>query len=114
MTIDRAALVRLEEMTGDRAFVQELLEEFIDDVRARVAELTAADATAPDRELIRRHAHTLKSSAANVGATSLSARSRALEAAADVADAATMTDLIDAVAAAATDAVRALEDLDDW
>jgi CheY-like chemotaxis protein len=113
--IDVAALRRLEEMAGDRGFVDELLQEFRQDVRIRTGELeaTSGDDHA-DLTVVRRHAHTLKSSAANVGATTLSARARDLEVAAGAEDRAGVARMLPGLLAAADEALHGLDALDGW
>jgi signal transduction histidine kinase len=78
--LDPAALVRVQEIAGDAEFVHELSGQFRRDAADRVARLQALDPTAFDE--VRLHAHTLKSSAAQLGATALSEQARALEQAA--------------------------------
>jgi signal transduction histidine kinase/DNA-binding response OmpR family regulator len=109
--IDPAALARLTELTGDQDFVRSLLTEF----RAEAADLldqVRAAATARPEEA-RRPAHSLKSSAANVGAMALAAVAADVEAAAnDRAD--RLPQLVESLAAEVERAVVALEGLDEW
>lgn len=78
--LDPAGLARLLEITGgDQAFVDELVDTFIDDAGAQLADLDAAVA-AGDTEGLVRPAHSLKSSADNVGAVTLRDLARQLEA----------------------------------
>ena len=79
MTLDPNAMARLLEITGgDQGFVDELVDTFVEDATAQIASLRlAADAGSVDA--IVRPAHSLKSNAANVGATVLEELSRALE-----------------------------------
>ena len=80
MTLDPAAMTRLLEITGgDQGFVDELIDTFIEDATNQIDALRAA-ATAGDTEAIIRPAHSLKSNAANVGATDLGELARGLEA----------------------------------
>ena len=80
MTLDPTAMTRLLEITGgDQGFVDELVDTFIQDATAQIEALRAA-ATAGDGEAVVRPAHSLKSNAANVGATDLGELARGLEA----------------------------------
>ena len=80
MTLDPAAMTRLLDITGgDQGFVDELIDTFIEDATAQIDGLRSA-ALAGDVEAIVRPAHSLKSNAANVGATELGELARALEA----------------------------------
>jgi len=75
--IDHATLHTLV-ATTDRAFVQELIEAFLEDGREQIAAMrrSLADGDAPT---FQRAAHSLKSSSANLGALELSAQAKALE-----------------------------------
>lgn len=78
--LDPAALERLLEITGgDVGFVDELIDTFIDDATTQLAALDAAAASG-DIEALVRPAHSLKSNADNLGATTLRDRARQLEA----------------------------------
>ena len=80
MTLDPGAMTRLLEITGgDQAFVDELIDTFIEDATTQIDALRAS-AAAADGEAIVRPAHSLKSNAANVGATVLGELARGLEA----------------------------------
>ena len=79
-TLDPAALTYLSEITGgDEAFLDELIETFLTDAEDQVSSLRAAVATGSVDALIR-PAHSMKSNAASVGATTLAELSRTLEA----------------------------------
>ena len=79
MTLDPAAMARLLEITGDDvAFVDELVDTFIEDAAAQLEALRAA-ATASDTGAAVRPAHSLKSNSMNVGATLLADLSRSIE-----------------------------------
>jgi HPt (histidine-containing phosphotransfer) domain-containing protein len=79
MTLDPAAMARLLEITGDdQAFVDELIDTFIDDATDQVARLRGA-AAAGDAEAAIRPAHSLKSNSENVGAKKLAELSRSIE-----------------------------------
>lgn len=80
MTLDPAAMARLLEITGDDvAFVDELVDTFIEDAAAQLEALRAA-AAAGDADAAVRPAHSLKSNSMNVGATVLVDLSRSIEA----------------------------------
>ncbi len=80
MTLDSAAMTRLLEITGDDiAFVDELIDTFLDDASNQIASLREA-AAASDDDAIVRPAHSLKSNSLNVGATVLAELCRSLEA----------------------------------
>jgi HPt (histidine-containing phosphotransfer) domain-containing protein len=80
VTLDPAAMARLLEITGDdAAFVDELVDTFLDDAATQLAALRAA-AAADDASAAVRPAHSLKSSSTNVGATRLAELARAIEA----------------------------------
>jgi len=75
--LDRVALDDLRALTGgDPTLYAELLDAFLTDADQYLAELE----TAPDSAALRRAAHSLKSNAMNVGATSLAELCQALEA----------------------------------
>lgn len=73
-----AALARLEETVGDRAFVAELIGDFLAELPAQLGELRTAFSVG-DAEQLRRSAHTLKSNAATFGAEGLEGACRILE-----------------------------------
>ena len=80
MTLDPDAMSRLLEITGgDQGFVDELVDTFLEDATTQIASLRTAAASG-DTEAIVRPAHSLKSNAANVGATALGELARTLEA----------------------------------
>ena len=80
MTLDPEAMARLLEITGgDQAFVDELVDTFVDDATAQIDALRAAG-SAGDVDAVVRPAHSLKSNAVNVGATLLGDLCRSLEA----------------------------------
>ena len=80
MTLDPEAMARLLEITGDdAAFVDELIDTFIDDAATQIAGLRVA-AAAGDVAGVVRPAHSLKSNSQNVGATLLADLCQTLEA----------------------------------
>ncbi len=94
--IDPAAFARLREITGDDPeFLAELVGTYLEDGDAQVRALR--EAPAGDHEALVRPAHSLKSSSASVGASSLAELCRSLEADArqgQVAEAGTRIDAI--------------------
>ena len=79
MSLDPAAMDRLLEITGgDLAFVDELVDTFIDDATLQLDSLRAA-ADDGDASAAVRPAHSLKSNSVNVGATTLADLTRTLE-----------------------------------
>jgi HPt (histidine-containing phosphotransfer) domain-containing protein len=97
VTLDPEAIVRLLEITGDdRAFVDELIDTFLDDAAQQLESLHGAG-EAGDVAAIVRPAHSLKSNSMNVGATVLADQCRALEADARVGQVADMDARIAAV-----------------
>ena len=77
--IDRAVFARLSEITGDDPeFLAELIDTYLTDGEAQVRALR--DAPKGDLSALVRPAHSLKSSSASIGATSLAERCRTLEA----------------------------------
>lgn len=80
MTLDAEAIGRLLEITGgDRAFVDELIDTFLEDAARQIETLRAAG-EAGDIAGIMRPAHSLKSNSVNVGASLLAEQCRSLEA----------------------------------
>jgi HPt (histidine-containing phosphotransfer) domain-containing protein len=79
VTLDPAAIARLIEITGgDQAFVDELIDTFLEDADTQIGTLRAAG-EADDVGAIVRPAHSLKSNSVNVGATVLADQCRTLE-----------------------------------
>lgn len=79
MTLDPAAMARLLEITGDDvAFVDELVDTFIEDAATQLEALRAA-AQGGNADAAVRPAHSLKSNSVNVGATALADLSRSIE-----------------------------------
>lgn len=95
MTLDPSALEHLLEITGgDLAFVDELIDTYLDDAVGQLDDMRQA-AAAGDAAAMVRPAHSLKSTSANVGAVDLAELCRALEAdsrTGTVADAAARVD----------------------
>lgn len=79
-SVDAAALDRLLEMTGgDREFLDELIQTYLDDAVVQLERMRAAAGADSPEELIR-PAHSLKGNSANVGAARLEELCRQLEA----------------------------------
>lgn len=77
--IDEAAIAELLESTGgDRTFLAELIETYLDDAPRQIAALRRG-VEAGSAEDVTRAAHALKGASASLGATGLFERSRALE-----------------------------------
>ncbi|MEQ6903261.1 ATP-binding protein [Nocardioides sp. YIM 152588] len=110
--IDTAALRRLVDLTGDRALVASLVAAFPAEAEGLVA--AAGRAWPDDHEAARRHAHSLKSSAASLGALEVARDAAALEAAVDGSPPGEVERLLGILAASVTRATGALEVLDDW
>jgi HPt (histidine-containing phosphotransfer) domain-containing protein len=80
VTLDRDTMARLLEITGgDQAFIDELVDTFLEDASVQMDALRAAGA-AGDIDAVVRPAHSLKSNAVSVGATVLGDLCRPLEA----------------------------------
>ena len=78
--LDPEAFRHLLDITGgDLAFVDELIDTYIDDATVQLEAMRAA-AAAGDVDAMIRPAHSLKSSSANVGATVVAEACRTLEA----------------------------------
>jgi HPt (histidine-containing phosphotransfer) domain-containing protein len=79
-TLDPGGIERLLEITGgDVAFVDELIDTYLEDGATQIEALRGAAATGDVTELVR-PAHSLKSSSDGVGAVALTSLCRALEA----------------------------------
>ncbi len=111
-TIDVTALQRLTELTGERAFVEELLVEFRRETASLLDQLRAAGPD--DLADVRRHAHSIKSSAANVGAVALSSAAAELERSAASGDTVRVAELLGELEHSASTALVALEHVDGW
>ena len=107
--IDRATFAELQEAAGVE-FVTELVDTFLEDAPALLAELRAARAAA-DADRFRRAAHSLKSNSQTFGATALGKLARALELDGLNTDSALDLAAIDAIDAAYTEAAAELKSL---
>jgi HPt (histidine-containing phosphotransfer) domain-containing protein len=84
-TVDRAALDRLVEWGGDK-LLRQMLRLFLENSAERLTQMEAALGPGGDLDVLHRGAHSLKSSAANVGAMQMSAVAGRLEAIAEEGD----------------------------
>jgi len=107
--IDLAVFRELQDTAGTE-FVAELVDTFLAEAPAMLAELRSARAAA-DAGRFRRAAHSLKSNGMTFGATTLSTLARALELKGLDADAATDEAAIAAIDVAYADAAGALKEL---
>jgi HPt (histidine-containing phosphotransfer) domain-containing protein len=106
--IDGATFANLIEMTGgDLAFVDELVDTYVEEGRSLVERLRAAIADGSSEELLRA-AHSLKSSSLNVGALTLGEQCRLVEAEARAGSPADQGGAVEAIAAAFEEARAAL------
>ena len=104
--LDPDALARLHRL-GGAGFVAELLRLFDEQGSARVAAITSA-AAAGDLETVRRSAHSLVSTAGNLGARRLQALATAIERAVASHDTAAVSTLVPTLAPALDAAREAL------
>jgi histidine phosphotransfer protein HptB len=107
--IDRATFAELQDAAGAE-FVTELVDTFLEDAPALLAELRSARA-ATDADRFRRAAHSLKSNSHTFGAAALGALARELELQGLDADPARDLAAIDAIDAAYATAAAELRDL---
>ena len=105
--IDRAALERLEKWGGP-SLSNEIVQLFLDNGPARVEQIRGA-MDGEDLDVPERGAHSLKSSAANVGAQHLQRIASELELAASGGDLQRVRDLVPDLEQAFAQAARALE-----
>jgi histidine phosphotransfer protein HptB len=97
MALDRQALENLLEVIGgDRGSLQELIESFEKEAPRLMAAMRAAGSSA-DSEVLRRTAHTMKSSARDFGATELARLCETLEHQVRAGDLATAPELVDKI-----------------
>jgi HPt (histidine-containing phosphotransfer) domain-containing protein len=106
--IDAAVFANLIEMTGgDHAFVDDLVDTYLDDGQTQISALTDAAASGDQPDLVR-PAHSLKSSSVNIGALRVGQLSRDLE---ERARSGVIDDAVDRVAAIAAAFDEARRDL---
>lgn len=93
--VDTQVLVRLREQTGDDdgELLQELVAVFVEDARETCERLSELVQAGPS-ETVSREAHRLKSGAANLGATAMTALCKELELKGENEAAATLQDLV--------------------
>lgn len=110
--LDASVIEMLRELGGpdEPELLEDLVEIFLDDAPARIRDIEEALAEA-NYELMERAAHTLKSSAANLGAMVLSASASELEAAARKRQSEATPELAKRCSAALDDAGRALREI---
>jgi signal transduction histidine kinase/CheY-like chemotaxis protein/HPt (histidine-containing phosphotransfer) domain-containing protein len=77
--LDPAALARLREIVGDDAYLAEMIEGFLEDAPAILANMRRA-VEAQDAASVRLHAHSLKSNGADLGAQNFSDLNKRMEA----------------------------------
>jgi signal transduction histidine kinase/CheY-like chemotaxis protein/HPt (histidine-containing phosphotransfer) domain-containing protein len=77
--LDLAALARLREMVGDDTYLAEMIEGFLEDAPAILANMRRA-VEAQDAASVRLHAHSLKSNGADLGAQNFSDLNKRMEA----------------------------------
>jgi HPt (histidine-containing phosphotransfer) domain-containing protein len=107
--IDRATFAELQETAG-ADFVAELVDTFLEDAPALLAELRSARAVA-DAGRFRRAAHSLKSNSHTFGASALGALARGLELKGLAGDPASDLEAIEAIDAAYARAAAELKGL---
>jgi HPt (histidine-containing phosphotransfer) domain-containing protein len=106
--IDPATWANLVEMTGDDlAFIDELVDTYLDEGSAQIAALRAAADRGTVSELVR-PAHSMKSSSLNIGALRLGELCRALEEAARSGSVTGAAAQVDVITSAFDDARREL------
>lgn len=110
--LDDSVIAMLRELGGDDEpdLLEELVEVFLADAPGRIRDMRAA-IDRGDLELLERAAHTLKSSAANLGALVLSEHARQLETAVRAGASVPLDELAAHCQAALDDAERALRGL---
>jgi CheY-like chemotaxis protein/HPt (histidine-containing phosphotransfer) domain-containing protein len=106
--LDESVLVRLEAQAGED-FVAELVATFLEESRELIAQIAAAGHDR-DAAVLRRLAHSLKSSSASVGADALAARATEIERFAREGDLAATAPLVPMLEQNFAEAERALAD----
>ncbi len=96
--LDPATIASLRELSDDGEFLKEIAGIFLSDTPERIAELERSQA-AGDTVTFTRAAHSIKGSAANIGATALGAIASRLESAAKATPIAQLTPQIEDVKA---------------
>jgi HPt (histidine-containing phosphotransfer) domain-containing protein len=108
--LDPAAVVRLQRLGGDK-LLREMVRLYLENSQERLAQIDTGLAEGGALDETRRGAHSLKSSAANVGALRVSAAASELEAAAEAGDRETARSLRSHLREASEDARRKLDEL---
>ncbi len=106
--MDPAAVVRLQRLGGDK-LVRQMIRLYLENAGERLGQIDAGIPDGADLEETRRGAHSLKSSAANVGALRVSALAAALEDVSGAGDRAAARGLRDDLAGALEEARIRLE-----
>lgn len=106
-TLEAASLDRLREWGGDK-LVTQMVKLYIENAHARLEQIDAGIAEGGELREAEMAAHSLKSSAANVGARSVSAISAEMENAAERGAIEEIRGMRDALAAAIADAEAAI------
>jgi HPt (histidine-containing phosphotransfer) domain-containing protein len=96
--LDPATIESLRALSDDGEFLKEIIGIFVDDTPQRIAELDQCQVSG-DAVKFTRAAHSIKGSAANIGATQLGAAAANLETESKKAPLAGLTPFIDAVKA---------------
>jgi HPt (histidine-containing phosphotransfer) domain-containing protein len=108
--LDPAAVVRLQRLGGDK-LLHQMIRLYLENCEARLAQIDAGLTEGGELDETRRGAHSLKSSAANVGATRVSRAAAELESAAHAGDRQGCVSLRADLRAASTDARDRLREL---
>ena len=110
MVVDQAALARLQAIGGDKLVVQ-MIRLYAENAAERLRQIDEGLAPGGSLEQAGSAAHSLKSSAANVGAVRVNGISAAMEKAAAQGDSAAVRDLRGALARSMAEAGARLEEL---
>lgn len=108
--IDPAAIDRLREWGGDK-LVRQMIRLYMENARVRLGQVDEGLAPGGDLQVAEQGAHSLKSSAANVGAREVNRLAAELEASSGGGDASAAAALRDRLQAAVDEADLALEAL---
>jgi len=110
--IEKEIMIKAKEWADDYGedFLVELIDVYLDEAPARMAQLQSA-VDGHDAETLSREAHTLKSSSANVGATTLSAIAQQVELAGRTGKTENLAEVVRHMAATFAEVKTALEAL---
>lgn len=109
--VDPAALARLQGLGGDKLAVQ-MIRLYLENAAERLRQIDAGLAAGGDPSQAAAGAHSLKSSAANVGAQQLRAIAADMERAASGGDTAAVAALLPSLESAFSQAITALESVE--